>query len=334
MAGLSDYLTSDYIRSLKYYALDRTRDIVMAYVEGDDDLHFWKSALDGFGNTEKYRFEVVTNKMSNENLDAEASNGKAILLNMHNLGRNKVVCVDADWDLLVDNYSDYTEIVRNNMFVINTTYYSLENILLCPEFHASLMRQLQLNEVRIEYENLLEWTSHLCESIFVLMLSYAKKDSLDRFFWFDNFGQCINCVSANDLGDVGKMDSYICIWEKKNASFICNQAVSMQQVRKELDDKGYLLGDLWKLMRGHNLYASIIKPWIKRKYKLWRSSEIETYKERYGTVGLCEFCKSLGSYLGEYKSVDDAIDVYFYNNFSNPIWLPEATKRKILSLFS
>ena len=40
MSGLTDYLTSDFIGHLKYFALDRTRDIVKVYVEGESDICF------------------------------------------------------------------------------------------------------------------------------------------------------------------------------------------------------------------------------------------------------------------------------------------------------
>ena len=331
MGGLSDYLTSEYISRLRYYTHDRTVDIVMVYVEGNEDVCFWRSALLRFGNTNKYEFRVVTNKMS---IGDDAPNGKVCLLKMSNVGKNKVICVDADWDLLVDGYSDYTETVRNSKFVINTTYYSIENILLSPEFHASLMRKLGLTEMCDKYKKLLEWVSGVCEELFVLMLSYAEEGSHNRSFWFDDFGQYINGVSVRDLGDINKTDYYISTWKEKNSVLISHQVDLMQKIRIFLDAEGYISKDLWKLIRGHNLYASFIKPWIKEQYKLCNKQKIENYKKEHGFEGLEVFCRSLAASLGEYKSVNDAIDANFYENFPDPIWLPKETKIKILHLFS
>lgn len=107
MAGLQDYLNSEYIQRLKSFAKDRTRDYVLVYVEGEDDIAFWTHALSQLGNQTKFQFVVTTNKKAV--LGGGDTNGKVELLKMENLGSNKVVCVDADFDLLIDNYSAYTQ---------------------------------------------------------------------------------------------------------------------------------------------------------------------------------------------------------------------------------
>lgn len=334
MSELSSYLTSDYIGRLRHFALDRTHEPVMAYVEGDDDIHFWESALNGFGNTSKFQFRVVTNKMACASSDPNAPNGKNVLLNMKKLGNNKIVCVDADWDLLIDGYSDKTGFVRTNAFVINTTYYALENVLASPEFHESLMGRLGLPSARNEYERLLVWVSRLCEQIFILMMSYAKIDSHDRKFWFTDFGNCINQIRESELGNEGKLECYKHKWEKEEAALLEAQAVPMDEAQQNLVDKGYAVEKLWNIMRGHNLYTAIIRPWIMHKYKVWKAEQIKTYINDHGTEELEVFKTSLGQRLGTYATLDETIDFYFYHNEPNPIWLPEATRNKIVSLFS
>ena len=96
---------------------------VLLFVEGEDDVPMWTEAVKPYRS--KYDIRVVTNKAVNP----EEENGKTKLLTMHGLCCNKLVAVDADYDLLVDNYSNYTNDVRAGQFVVNTTWYSVENIL-------------------------------------------------------------------------------------------------------------------------------------------------------------------------------------------------------------
>lgn len=155
MAGLQDYLNSEYIQRLKSFAKDRTRNYVSVYVEGEEDIAFWIHALNQLGNQTKFQFTVTTNKKAA--LGGGATNGKAELLKMENLGPNKIVCVDADFDLLIDDYSAYTQEVRGNAYVIHTTYYSIENILSSKEFYPFLSQRLKISESIIVYQEQLKW---------------------------------------------------------------------------------------------------------------------------------------------------------------------------------
>lgn len=335
MSGLTDYLTSDFIGHLKYFALDRTRDIVKVYVEGESDICFWESALNALGDSSKYRFDVVTYKLDNKSLEFDAPNGKYALVKMHEiLGKNRIVCVDADWDLLIDGYSIYSDVLRHNKYIINTTYYSLENVLLSPEFHASLMHKLNMEEERTEYINLLNWISRLCKNIFFLMLTYVQKDSHGRVFWFNEFSKCINGICVNDLGREDRISHYMCKWNVLLGSNFSEQKELIEQKQKILTDKGYAVEDLWKFMRGHNLYASVVRPWIKRKVTCDIERKLTNYRKKNGNEDIKEYRKGLYAALGDFKSVEEAIDFSFYRNFSDPVWLPDEMRCKIISLYA
>ena len=182
MSSLQDYLDSKYIQQLKLFAKDRKRDFVFVYVEGDEDIGFWDYALNQFGNQTKFQFLVSTNKKSV--FGGEDTNGKDVLLRMQNLGPNKIVCVDADLDLIVDDYSVHTYKVREDDYVVNTTYYSIENILASEFFYVPLSRNLKIIEPIETYKNMLRWISLACLDIFLLLLSYSKEKGENKIFWF------------------------------------------------------------------------------------------------------------------------------------------------------
>lgn len=124
MSELGQNFTSSWVRAAGRFGHTPEKPLVMFYVEGDEDVPFWKEIIKPY--LAKYDIQVCTNKAVNP----DEGNGKTFLLKMSGLGTNKIVAVDADFDLLIDDYSEYTEMVRNHPYVINTTWYSLENILM------------------------------------------------------------------------------------------------------------------------------------------------------------------------------------------------------------
>ena len=332
MADLQDYLNSAYIQRLKSFAKDRTRNYVFVYVEGDDDISFWTHALNQLGDKTKFQFEISTNKRAVFGEDGK--NGKDTLLRMENLGPNKVVCVDADLDLLVDDYSEHTLKVREDEYVVNTTYYSIENILSSNEFYLSLAQFLKLEEPRSKYEEVLKWISLTCLDMFILLLSYSKESSENREFWFKDFASCLNEISIEDLGDFSKSQSYKDNWSNKYKSLLNMKQTEMSIIHKDLNDAGYVDDKFYVLMRGHDLYDSIIKRWFKDNINKTISEKIKIFKVTHQGAEISEYKKSLFQELGTHKNLMEAIDFHFYNNKPLPLALPDQTATKISTLFS
>lgn len=331
MAGLQDYLNSEYIQRLKSFAKDRTRDYVLVYVEGEEDIAFWTHALNQFGNQTKFQFAVTTNKKAV--LGGGDTNGKVELLKMENLGSNKIVCVDADFDLLIDNYSAYTQEIRENAYVMHTTYYSIENILSGKEFYTSLSQCLKMVESIIVYQEQLKWISLTCIDIFLLLLSYSKENSANRAFGFKDFADCLDEISTNDIGDYSKSQLYKIKWSHKYASLFGARNTDVATIHVDLNNVGYADEQFYVLMRGHDLYNSIIKPWIEKKIKQVINEKIRMFKESHQGAEIKEYKNDLFKEFGTHKGLKEAIDFYFYNNKPIPLTLPEQTVAKISTLF-
>lgn len=197
MANLQDYLNSDYIRNLRPFSTDRTRMEVLVYVEGDDDVEFWEYALNQYGDSTKYKFSVKTNKGAS--VGGIAANGKEQLMRIANLGPHKIVCADADFDLLIDAYSNYSERIRRDRYVVHTTCYAVENILADVPFYPSFFQSLEISAQTTEYEEQLKWISLTCLDLFLLLLSFANDDSHHRYFWLKDFAACLNTISCHAL---------------------------------------------------------------------------------------------------------------------------------------
>lgn len=332
MAGLQDYLNSEYIERLRFFAMDRTRNFVFVYVEGDDDIAFWTHALDKFGDQTKFQFLVTTNKKGE--LGGGTINGKDALLKIENLGPKKIVCVDADFDLLIDNYSVYSQTIRDNDYVVHTTYYSIENILFSKYYFRSLFQSLKIEEYIDVYEEQLEWVSLVCQDIFLLLLCFSKEDSENRLFWFKDFSTCLDEICTNDIGDISKIQSYKKKWEDRYSTPFSIKKNEISTFRNNLTNAEYKDEELYELMRGHDLYNSIIKPWFEKKIKSVIKGKIKMFQESHSGEDIPEYRKTLFEELGSNKSLKEAIDFHFYNNKPISLLLPKKTEAKISKLFS
>lgn len=136
-------LTSEYLeKSAIFYTEQRAPLLVL--VEDKDDIPFWTRM---FACVREHYLEVnvCTLKMSSQDAmtqtDSEGNvltaTGKDALMQVSDLGKHKVVAVDADYDLLSE-YHTYSQRFRRDKYVVHTEYYAIENHLLDPTFIPNL----------------------------------------------------------------------------------------------------------------------------------------------------------------------------------------------------
>lgn len=319
---------SSYISKIRFYTHTPAREIVYAYVEGDDDVNFWSYALNAFGNTDKFDFHVETNKKASEESKEKTNkgNGKATLLTMTGLGKNKVVCVDADYDLLVKDYSEFTNEMRTCQFVINTTYYSVENVLSSPEFMKSLLSELGISSCYKEYVSGLRTVALSLRELvtYVMCPKISKK-----------IGVTHSVPSDMKSWKYGLDPS---VHQKAIEAEFKDGFVSQQSSMKENEDyltkKGIKPEDTWQCVRGHYLYNCIIAPWIKKQKNDKINRQLSEYKRDHDSKDLEAYKKELYSKLGGFPTIQDAIKNMFYTNHPDLRWLPLPTAQRIKLLFS
>ena len=113
---LSEHLNSLYVGAANKMRPKKTRRRIVAYVEGYDDVSFWRSVLDEFEDEEHY-FEVM--------LPSRTSLGKGKKLVLTNqlgeqLGENMIACVDADYDYLLQNANYTSRFINRSPYVFHT----------------------------------------------------------------------------------------------------------------------------------------------------------------------------------------------------------------------
>lgn len=328
MSNSRELPDSEYISKIRFYTHTPAREIVYAYVEGDDDVAFWNYALNAFGNTVNFDFRVVTNKKASEefNKKSDKGNGKAAILTMTGLGKNKVVCVDADYDLLVNDNSQFTNTIRTCQFVINTTYYSVENVLSSPEFMKSLLSKLGISSCYEEY----------LSGLRTVALSFRELVTFVMCFQISKGFGCGRYITSRMEHWKYGLDSSVHqekIKDEFKEDFDSHQH-DMKQNEDFLTKKGIKSEDTWQCVKGHYLYNCIIAPWIKKQENNKIKKLVSIYKENHDSKDIEAYRKELNSKFGNFPTILDGIKNEFYINHPNSPWLPLPTEQRIRLLFS
>lgn len=298
MSDLKDNVTSDWIRATGFFGHTPHKTPVSLFVEGDDDVSLWEEAVKPYKR--KYDIKVTTNKMVNP----EGGNGKDLLLTMSGLGPSKVVAVDADLDLLIDYGLPNAEMVRTGEYVVNTTWYSLENILMQKTHCIPLLENFSKSSLGWFVDYLMK----VAEGIYN---APARK-----------FGEILTALNIQKLAASGDFSTL-------NGISFNEGATKMKDIENKLSDLGYGGPNLWKVMRGHNLWNTIVMPVERRLI----NDRIKEFSDRQVAEGNSIDVDTAKAQLGIYTSVHDFVREEFYNSNLDGVAIPAETRSKLDSMF-
>jgi hypothetical protein len=248
MSTLLEHASEPYIAGMSYFTPTPERPYVIALVEGSQDCTFWKGVFAKY--EAKYQVRVKTNHDANP----EGSDGKGNVLGSVTPSKGNPLCVDADYDLLIDNYSLYTEEVRSNPFVFNTIYYSLENILLQYGHVEKVMSGLQLDrDSLIKFE---EFMRAYSLAIYNCLVDYlvgiqdiidSRKDRKQLHGLRNEFHKEINGINV-------LISNFQSVCPAYQASYVVHSSKEMyDEIKRRLEDLGIHPDDCFKVIRGHYL---------------------------------------------------------------------------------
>ena len=300
MSELSKNVTSKWIKATAVFGHTPSKIPVQMYVEGDDDVMFWKEAVKPYQT--KYDIKVVTNKAVNP----DEGNGKSKLLSMEGLCKEKVVAVDADFDLIIDNYSTYTDMVRNSSFVVNTTWHSVENILLQKTDYISL----------VELFSMASWELYT----YYLATVVAKKEPRP----IKHYGEMLSQFGVQKCACQKNYTKFETTYKAELNNAIESYKEVSAQIKEKLVQLGYNETNIWKVTRGHYLWDMIVKPQFVAGV---------VNKINQGIQGNPKSVGQVKNSMGITKDVRSYADEWFYNNDMNNINVPTETRAKLNSMF-
>ncbi len=258
MSKLVKNLNSDYMAKARAMAgrLGRDVRVVHVYVEGYDDIAFWRSVLSEFEN-EALRFEV--NVPSRDDL----AKGKKVLLSMvDGCGDDMILCMDSDFDYLFENSNAQSQAINSNKYIFQTYVYAIENYFCYPPALRSACVRATKNDTFIfDFEAFMVGYSRAVYDLF-LWYVYSAYSGKVKMFPLSDFR---NTVSLHFL-DIEGNGANTLAWVHRN----CERKLKYLEdkyhrfkdaVRKfepRLRRRGVREDNVFLYMHGHTLLDNVV----------------------------------------------------------------------------
>lgn len=250
-----DHINSDYVEG---WGSLNGKGRVVVYVEGWEDIAFWRSIFDDLETPGQRKYEVMTPSRN------DLAKGKKVVLGFADrAGKNLILCVDSDFDYLFGDLTYQSRTVNNNPYVVQTYTYAIENLLCLPSSLGSLATKITKNDTPVfDFE---EFFRRYSITIYPLFLWYIYASRIDRpnIFTLSEFRNAvrINYIMVDDNGE-----STI-EWLEKHTTYRLNQLrkrhvayiKDIKEFEKTLIEKGVRPELTHLFMQGHTLLDNIVK---------------------------------------------------------------------------
>lgn len=170
--------------------------VVKVFVEGYEDVAFWRGVFDCFSNPYLY-FEIsVPNRK-------DLPKGKKVLMSMiPESSDRQLLCVDSDFDYLFDGQTDQSRQIEHAQYMFHTYTYATENYLCyAPSLHNVCVKATK-NDTRIfDFERFMAAYSRTIYRLF-LWYAYSAQLSDEHVFPLVDFKSAVR-ISYLDLEENG-----------------------------------------------------------------------------------------------------------------------------------
>ena len=194
MKRLVNNITSTYIDAANKLRPNRQRRRIVAYVESFDDIAFWRHILAAYENDERY-FEIQLPSHSTLEMGK-----KAALKNLarpDRLGQSLIVCVDADYDWLLQGQTATSRTLCQSPYVIHTYAYAIENYqCYAPSLHQCVCTATLNDRPTFDFVALLTTYSTIVWPLFVWNIWCYRHDEY-KTFGINEFGHFAALTKVN-----------------------------------------------------------------------------------------------------------------------------------------
>jgi hypothetical protein len=160
---LLENLNSDFVEGYGNLLSKKKPKPILVYVESYEDISFWNGILK---NYESPKIKFVIQLPSHDSL----TKGKNKVLERfkHNVGSYLILCVDSDYDYLLQDKTEQSSLINQNKFIFQTYAYSIENLrCFSPSLrHVSIQASHKTHD-KIDFEELLKRYSTITYPLFL-----------------------------------------------------------------------------------------------------------------------------------------------------------------------
>ena len=230
--------------------------LVRVFVEGYEDVAFWRGIFDHFSNPYlRFEISVPTRK--------DLPKGKKVLLSMaHEADEELLLCMDSDFDYLFDDEDEVSRQIVESPFMFHTYTYATENYLCyAPSLHNVCVKAVKNDAHIFDFE---QFMADYSRTIYPLFLWYAYSASRKT----ENVLPLIDFKSSVRIGylDIEANGANTIAWLKRNVE---RRVTSLEEDNPEMTSeipafaerikkKGVEPELTYLFMHGHTLMDNVV----------------------------------------------------------------------------
>ena len=236
--------------------IDDGRKLVRVFVEGYEDVAFWRGIFDHFANPH-LRFEISV--PTREDLPK----GKKVLINnASNASETLLLCMDSDFDYLLSEDDEQSRLIAQNPFMFHTYAYATENYLCyAPSLHNVCVKATK-NDTRIfSFEKFMADYSRTIYPLFIWYV-YSASRHTENVFPLSDFKASVKLnyldIPNNGQGTIEWLARQVARREQSLIEQYPHMAADMPRFADYLRIKGVEPELTYLLMHGHTLMDNVV----------------------------------------------------------------------------
>ncbi len=310
--NLNDNLGNEYFEAGNMFLSKKSPKKIQVYVEGLDDIAFWRVMLMPYEN-EKRIFEIDV--VSLDKMGKTHVLDKIMQNLVENSGGSLVGCVDSDYDYLLENeYTDTekkgkAQLINSKKYVFQTYTYSTENLkCYAPMLKALCTKITFQDDEKMDFQAFFQKYSTIIYPLFLWNLLFYAKNEHDNYT-IENFCKDIS-INTNEKAEgieynnfknryhnildnfKTRIDQKVSEFEQKFSQYVSEIEIS----KNKLKILGLMPENTYFFVRGHDIFeltTEVIKPVCK---------ELKIIKE-YSIRGNGKSDEEKNNNLNAYKSL-------------------------------
>ena len=320
-------LTTKEIEDSQYFIKGAKKPELLVLVEDELDIPFWKKMFECV-NDKYFRIHIHSLKTAPRQTKKDstplAATGKDSLMNINpdTLGKSKIIAVDADYDLIIDDYHQYTSRLREGKYIVHTAYYAIENHLINKNTLQTLdiWKRLGSEKVQRSWEDILtSFRDAVCHSVKLCIASNSHRipelkaeNQQSQILLIRTLHSEVNKLSFNPTTYERDNTNWKTLIEATYSEIenICSKELA--EVEKKISDK-----DVLNCIQGHTLYdyiKKVVKYFFEVDYKKLENNCKNDLKLKGNNVAIGEAIANLKSNVyGTSRNCINCISESIYN---------------------
>lgn len=306
-SSLLDNLNADLLAAISALSPKGTAQRVLVYVESHDDIAFWRGILSPF---EKNGLDFDIQLPAQHTLEK----GKTTVLEFADrVGRNLILCLDSDYDYLLQGHTDTSALINENPYIFQTYTYSIENLKCYSEGLHLICTQSSKNDAKIiDFNELMQVYSAIVYELFLWSVHFSLKQDTTSFT-LTEFCDTIKLLDSIEISDkftsaLQRLRERVDTKRSELAKKHPKELPEIKILANKLEQLGVLPTNTYLFIQGHTLQDNVVLMVLKPIFLQLKAQKEKEIKDK------AKHNEELVNQLNFYKSQTIPVNLALDNN--------------------